>query len=319
MDYLYKKCPNPMNKRMTDEDRHIERVTFSCFIKQLGMIDNVLELIDALKSNKKPNISLYFKQMMEMIYKTRRTLKQQKQNSNTLKIQNGFLSDKIDENFDIYLESYMKKCIFLLNIEPSLKFNVEENQDLFSENLKKVTNLICSMSTLEDLYSMMMKANEAKGYISTSIALLSDLIISNKFKETTISSFDIFKKSDFFIQFFETLPETGEFKSPVIEAILERSIQYMFELQNEPAAVLTIATFIFNILQAIARKDKDFVLNKLSQIIQKVTKMENNPIYTRVLSLCTLYIFVMIKENPKLQSLDVVGHITSHIFPENNI
>ncbi|OHT07450.1 hypothetical protein TRFO_24349 [Tritrichomonas foetus] len=79
MDYLYKKVNNPLNKRLTDEDRWIDRLILSAFAKQLGVSSEIMYISLKVSQNETPIISHFIKQLMESIYRLRRILRQSKQ------------------------------------------------------------------------------------------------------------------------------------------------------------------------------------------------------------------------------------------------
>lgn len=50
---------------------------------------------------------------------------------------------------------------------------------------------------------------------------------------SALYAFDSFKLSDFFKHYIQTLPDMDKFKSPVVEAILETSLKYLFKYEKE--------------------------------------------------------------------------------------
>ena len=154
---------------------------------------------------------------------------------------------------------------------------------------------------------MMLKANEAKSHISVSIALLSDLVISNSFKES-------FKLNDFFKHYIQTLPDIDKFKSALVEAILKTSLEYMFKYEKEDSIVISISTFILNILNAITEKDQYFVLDKIHEILKKLAEHSNVLINRQMFVIFALKVDSMLLENPNLKSYEHFDQITNCIF-----
>lgn len=302
MDYLYRKCPNIMNKKLTTEDRHIERLTLSVFIKQLGLGSIVMDLVNDLMSEKQPMIHVYIKPVMEVLYRVRRNLKAVKQSSNTVQVQThnqvGAQTQNIDQNYDLFLDAFMKKCVFLIHIEPAIRFDITENESLFHDCMKNICNFICAPTTLHQIYALMEKASKARLSVTNGIALLSDILISNTFPTGTMYVINMIINRDTFSSYVDTIPASGKFNNAALEAVISNLVDVTKSINAERVTRFNAIMGVMNILRTVVKIDVDYFINTMKNILQMFNPdQERKGSLAPFISIVISFLYIICKDN----------------------
>ena len=184
MDYIYMKVNNPTNKRLTPEDRHQERILFAVFMKHLGFAITTRDLTLEIAANQKPILNHYIKQCISSIYKIRSQLKSCKQEymretEEARESGQTFQPQKLRDDFPKYQAEIRKKCIFLLHIQPCNRFRTDENEDVFSDMMKHITNFILSNDTLESYFHLLQDSFEIQKNVATGLGLINSVLQFN--------------------------------------------------------------------------------------------------------------------------------------------
>lgn len=209
-NFLYQKVPNRFNKRLNDHDKHFERIVFVALMKQLGLYHEIVNLHDNFskqnsqtqekETNNENNveeidndikldnndlvITHYMKQAMETVYRIRMILNVSKQQTRQLELaqQDEVLpnsTDSLNQNYPKYREEVMRKCIFLLHIEPCLRFLSESFEQAFSDFLKKLQSFMISEIPLDQYFTLISKSENSKINVSLGLELINDILSSD--------------------------------------------------------------------------------------------------------------------------------------------
>ena len=183
LDYLYSKISDQMKKMLTPEVRHVERFLLGAFAKQLGFTADLCQLSTQIIAKKTPEIPTFIRQTVQSVYKIRRVLKLSKQA--TIQYQNKFAegqeikpSPKIEENYNDYITTIMKKCVYLIHIQPCLR-QMENQESAFPLMLKKLSNFIISDITLELYFEEITSAKKAQDMISKGIRYITEIVTND--------------------------------------------------------------------------------------------------------------------------------------------
>jgi len=283
MDYLYKKVNNPLNKRLTDEDRHSERVVFAVFIKQLGVTGIAVELWKQLTDKKEPNLNHMIKQIVDAIYRIRRSLKAISQQSQTLKLQCEqnmvpFSPTKLEEDYDGYKRVYLKKCVFLLHIDSCSRYQGENPESVFSDMLKNVYNFLMSSVTIEKLFDLIQAAENARANVSTGLALINEAISKNELQISTTNLIDRFASTRAIIVYLLTLSGKSATSAPGFQSVLLLidHIRNLIISGNKEVQTNTLIVFYSNLINAISVHVPDRAFDLLYELVNEISVRKNS-------------------------------------------
>jgi hypothetical protein len=129
MNLLYQRVNNPLNRGLTSEDRRLERLLLAALMKQLGVSREETEIV----------LSHFLMQIISSIYTILRrliavgeahaTYRGQLRQSMTL------VAPPVEHDFPRYRDCLFKKGVFLLHIQPCLRFNSTEFEQSFPKML----------------------------------------------------------------------------------------------------------------------------------------------------------------------------------------
>lgn len=200
-DFLYSKLNNPLNKRLTTEQRHLERILMAAFMKQLGFSSELMEISIKLLTNETPVLTHIIRQSMESIYRIRRILRESQQATAQLAQKNKenaiqIPPSNITEDYFLYTRQITEKCIFLLHIQPCLRFQATDYEKSFSQSLKNLQNFITAPLSLEDYYKIIASADDAKRHERTSLTLINSILNNTDFRTWTFYLVERFASTD---------------------------------------------------------------------------------------------------------------------------
>ena len=181
IDFLYKKIPFKIRKKISDEERCIERFILASFSKQLGLTSDICNLnLEIVKGNE-PQIPVTIKQAVQAIYKVRGTIMLAKQSNN-------YHADKDKtanaQNYEEFITNIKKKCIYLIHIQPSLRLASDKETE-FPNVLKKLTSFITSEITLNNYFEIVENAEKARRTITYSVNFIKEIITNKAFPLST--------------------------------------------------------------------------------------------------------------------------------------
>jgi hypothetical protein len=182
MDFLYQKVSNMLNKKLTPENRRTERILLAALSKQLGLSGSLYELAAKVTSGEKNIVvSHLLRQVLEAIYRIRRRLMESRQRTQSRleqAEQTGLTSPAadIEEDFDRYVDEVFRKCVYLLHIQPSLRFSSSDVQTSFPELLKNVQTFILSPLTIAELLNTLSIARDLRGQVTLGLALMNAIL-----------------------------------------------------------------------------------------------------------------------------------------------
>ncbi|EAY09476.1 hypothetical protein TVAG_126370 [Trichomonas vaginalis G3] len=184
MDYIYAKVPDPSNKRLTPERKVIERLIFSSLLKNLGFTSFARELSLHLLTEEKPVLNHAVRQSALQIYRIRRQLEKSRQDWMKLKeeceqSQVPFKLNSLSEDYPNYLKELEKKCLFLLNIRPIKKKIVNENDKIFIQMCKNISDFLTTPVTLSDYFKLLETSQKIQKNITTGIGLINNVFDQN--------------------------------------------------------------------------------------------------------------------------------------------
>ena len=186
-DFLYSSVTCRINQTFSNDIRPIERIIFAAYMKQLGFSKDVLKLVQYLATNK-GNINTsnsstiltpFIKSSIETLYKIRTTIFLSYQSSRQIMNMNfesnsmSNSSPSLSTNFSAYKIEIFKKAIFLIHIQPCMRFqkgqtfnqtnqNVSIDFSIFSDYLKRIENFLISEITLEQYYALIIQTEETR-------------------------------------------------------------------------------------------------------------------------------------------------------------
>ena len=330
MDLLYKKVPNPMNRKLSPEEKHIERVTLAVYIKQLGLSGLILEIVSQLKANNTqlPLVNHIIKQIMESIYKNRRSLRAVKQTTNTLKIQAEenhvpFEPKSLEENYPLYLENYLRKCVFLIHIEPANRFATIDTEIEFPKMKKNIDSFIQSTSTLEDFFNIMKAASKARANTSAGLALINDLFTRNTVLICLLNIIDRLASTSSISTFINSL-ENSDKKTIVnnegfkyVQNIIE-TISTDIKSNNRLYQPNTLISFFLSLVYSLSKVTPDIVFDSLGNLIQNLYEQKGQmhpKILESYLTFIASNIYIVVDRDPKLKKSPQLEKLRNLLLP----
>jgi hypothetical protein len=86
--------------------------------------------------------------------------------------------ESLREDYPAYPDEVPKKCVFLLDIQPCLRFQSHDFESVFSDYLKHLQNFIVSETSLKEYFHLIISSGDAKRHISNGMDMMNLLLLS---------------------------------------------------------------------------------------------------------------------------------------------
>ena len=322
-NFLYETVPNRFSKKLTDSERHFERIVFAAFMKQLGLFQEVLYLQENLKSslkrkknfnskivqinddnddadddndndttsdeskknntkNRGPVITHYTKQIMEALYRVRMLLKMSKQATKQLEVdqQNDLVtpaSESLKQNFKKYREEIIRKCIFLLHIEPCLRFQWESFEKAFPDFLKRIQKFMVSEISLDQYIILISTSERSRLNVALGLELINDILMSNCEEFCKYYLIEKLASSSNFLTFLTAVSDDS-FNDAAKSCIstIEALLKLLNNLMKSNNCLNTQVVFYLNLILMIKKVEGNLIFESISNLISTISSLKNS-------------------------------------------
>lgn len=330
-DYLYKKVPDIMNKRLTDQDRHIERLVFLAYMKQLGFAAEVIDSNMKLISNEEPVLSHFVRGAMESVYRIRRNLKSSRQLSlqfqERLSTENSPLHPtRLQEDYQAYRQAIIDKCFFLIHIQPCIRYQQTDIDNAFPDIQKRIQVFICAEMTLDDCFKVISSAEAARKHISTGLQLINNILESNINRTCANFMLDRLAASESIMKYLSSLKVVSHDDNQNtgfsnVMKLLQLLSKMITEAEEEESLSNTMIVFYSNLVLTIGRMDIDSVFDPIINLFEQIlgnkrADSKNMNSYIALLSSC---LYALLSESqPNIRSLRF-DKLKNILFPEDSM
>ena len=182
MSFLYKKVNNVFNRQLKEEDIRLERLLLAALVKQLGFTSELTAIAQKLRDKENVTVVSHFvRQSMESIYRIRRKIRESKQITAQLQetLQNQATPTEqlsLMQQYDKYVAEIFKKAVFLLHIQPCLRFGAGDSDKSFSEMLKRLEKFLVSPLTVDEYFQTLLLSKQANIQVSIGMAFIIDML-----------------------------------------------------------------------------------------------------------------------------------------------
>ena len=295
INFLYTKVSNPMNKKLTSEDKQIEKLIFLAIIYQSGKTNEFIEIKKNLGSQIK--ISQELRQIVQSVYRIRSNLRSKKQK----------------EDQTEYIQSYKnieEKCHFLL------QYTSEKNQD------KEISNFINNNIQISEVILTQNRLKDVQINLSMFIQMI-DYIFMKGFPKSCLYSFLMYlsENSDI-LDSFELLIKYVTIDAKKAMSFIQNLLEYFTEMP--PNAFLS---FISIILIMISKSSKDphqshhIITDSLSILFGKMvlkSKDFHKKIYKSSITFLCYFYRILCDENLLIRDENKIT-VISTLLQETNI
>ncbi|OHT17504.1 hypothetical protein TRFO_02536 [Tritrichomonas foetus] len=304
MDYLYKKAPNPFNKKVSGKDRWIERLIIAAFTKQLGIASELLDISDRLEMGEQPVLSHFMKQLMEEVYRIRRKIRHFIQTAiQKLEIISNDCCcnccEPTENKSDDYVEQIIKKSIFLLYIEPFMRYESERFETSFTEILKQLQNFVSAEKSIEDHFGMIAISKELRKRVTNGISLINDYLNYNKTTNIWTS---------FLIEQIASNGSILNYLSSLKASSAHKSLSHIMKLLDHLQKMImdsTSSTFIVfyaNICLSVAKISPIDALKPIEILIEALRKKYNAQTFRSYMSFIFSGLIALSQTNPEIKN-----------------
>ena len=182
MDFLYEAVRNVGNKKLSAEEKRMDRLILAALMKQLGIGGELVYVFDMLLAGEKGMvISPYTKQIMHCIYMIRRELKFVKQKTRARVEDTAETDVPLTELYEDYVREIVRKCAFLVHIQPPLRFQSEDFTGNFGVMLGRIQAFLLSPVTIDTYFEALMTMSEARSHVSMGLSLSTEVLAECEF------------------------------------------------------------------------------------------------------------------------------------------
>ncbi|OHS92847.1 hypothetical protein TRFO_12199 [Tritrichomonas foetus] len=329
-DYLYTKVNSVMAKRkISEEDRHIERLFIVALMKQLGLSNEFCLLNFQILKGDKPVLSHYIKRIVDCTFLLRRIFAQARQKeaiSTTTSIQSQTASSLSTTNsrslsFSELKKAIIMKCLFLLHLEPCVKCNVNEFEKYFGELLNKIRTFITSNITLEEYFNLLDTSENAQRHAQNSLSSFTKILQIEKFSPLGDYLIQSIASTGIVSKFIETVEGYDIFKSS--EAYMDLIVllnilnDKIYKATNK-AAVVSFTILFLSISLSISKYSDDMIYVPMKRLIPNILEKKKNFFEDEFFSLIAFIVShfsLYHNEIPK----DFIKEIEFELFSENSV
>lgn len=326
MDYLYKKVNNPLNRRLTEEQRWIERLILGAFSKQLGVASDLFNISQQVAKQEVPVLSPFIKQILESIYKIRRnlTLSRQKTAQFRARCEQDMtppVTDKLEENYEEFMNQIIKKSVFLLHIQPCLQFQSVKFEEDFPLMLKNLTFFTTSTITVENYFKLITASNKSRKNIATGIQLIIDFLRTNKNVYCNSFLIDKFSSSGDIVNYLSTLEISSREKGiKLIVQLMEILRQFIInDDKASEGSSNSIVVLYANLILSIAKISTKDVFKPLSNLLEDLSKKHSGEVFRSYLSFLGSVMTILYETNSEFASSSEFLSLIRKLFPSQEI
>ena len=320
MAFLYKKAANPLNRKLKPEDIRLERLLLAALMKQLGFTSELLDITRKLAAGENVTVISHFaKQTMQVIYQIRRRLMESKQITAQLQetSQNNMVPIQpvsLEQQYDTYVDEVFKKAVFLLHIQPCLRFGSPEVDKSFPDMLKRLQHFLTSPATVDSYFESLQLADRARQQVSLGMVLISDML-----KRAECHTREIL---------LNQLAQSNAVKnlfSSTGASLFEQIKMFMNEIQNhvkhfDGVALNTLIVLILNLTKSLKNVDANLMLSEIVRVAQSIMHKES----LRADSLSKSLNFVMsvvlaLSRERQFVEHDLLKQLQTLVFPDGEI
>ena len=325
LNYLYKKAPNPFNKKLTLKDRWIERLIIASFSKQLGIVSELWEISEKLNENEQPVLSHFMKQVMVEVYRVRSKIKLATQRASELegillkekneeyrkKHKNRksgtmdeescccddccYFDDSVsceysinelslpEQNVEYFINQIIKKSVFLLHIEPFMRFESERFETSFTDILMKLQNFLTSSRSIESYFKIVMTSTQLRQKVHHGIIRINEYLChfnaSNVFSAYMIEKFAI---NGWITNYLFSL-KSSVYDKQDMEGIM-KLLQFT-QKEIIASSSCTLIVFFINICLSIAKISPDNTYQPILMLIDELRHQYKDDIFRSYVAL----------------------------------
>jgi hypothetical protein len=148
MAFLYKKYQPRQNRKLSAEQKRMDRMVLAALTKQVQMVKPLLELDKVASRGTKKRILLNsFERLLDVVF-------------------------FVGRSYPNLLQSVKQKCVFLLNVAPVLSHNEGQSPQRFSRFLLSLQNFIVADLSFPDLFKMAEAADDVRRQSVVGLALI---------------------------------------------------------------------------------------------------------------------------------------------------
>lgn len=284
-DFLCEACKTGRPPKQPPDSKKVEIVVFSCLIKQLGLTNKLFLESRSFMINRTCNASI-FKNVINSLYKIRIKInfsKQQTQSyDGTARNNTAQAPPTLLQQYDKFLEEIMKKAVFLLNVNPCLRFESSESASQ-SDMLNNLTLFLTSPSTTDVYLDIVESIIESFQHISTGFAIaqtiLRDSIANPAFMDCANCMIEHLAQNTSILQFLESNNSSrnrSDFQlNDQIVSFLNTLLDF-FKFAEEKESFSSSIVFMMNICMVIPMNEK--ILAAIDKLIDALIETRDNQI-----------------------------------------
>lgn len=315
-DYLYTKVKvRAFNIKLNEKDRYLERLVFFAFMRQLGFSNEVVELNNDLLSDQQPVLSHFIRMSVEGIYRIRRETRAVKQSA----IQNNDQQSLSD-----YLLNLKKKCIFLINIQPCIRFQQNDIDTIFPEFLKRIQTFLIGKLDINECFELIEEADNARKHISTGLKLVNDIIESKSMLDDLITfMLDRLSASESIMKYLSSLhfsttdpSENTGFKN--VMTLLNLLSKMIAEIPD-PSVTNTLIIFYSNFILTISKINPDAIHKPLEDLLIHLIEKKkyiSQQYFSSYMALVVSCVYAIFTESPHPSQASLFEMLKSILFPD---
>ncbi|OHS99808.1 hypothetical protein TRFO_33687 [Tritrichomonas foetus] len=324
-NFLYSSVPNRLSNRLSDDLRHIERVVFAVFMKQLGFSKEIFRISVNLLLNETPVLTNYVRLAMEMLYKIRTILYISRQATLQFISRNSKSNfqakkpDSIREDFEAYKNEVLRKCIFLLHIQPCLRFQNTSYETAFSDYLKRLENFIVSEISLEQYFNLINASEEARINSSLGLQMINTILTGNCYD---FCKYYLIEKlaSDQNLFSFLAILKDDSFSESCLHLLLNMLKIMLNLIQENDSSLNTVTVLYLNLILLVQNLCENRIFHPISHLVSLVIKKKNdlqNDIFQSYMALISSFLYIIWTKDKIFGSDERFFRIFSRIIPEN--
>ena len=322
MAFLYKKAANPLNRKLKPEDIRLERLLLAALMKQLGFTSELLDITKKLAVGENVTVISHFaKQTMQVIYQIRRRLMESKQMTAQLQAtsQNNMVPVQpvsLEQQYDKYVDEVFKKAVFLLHIQPCLRFGSPEVDKSFPEMLKRLQHFLASPATVDSYFESLRLADRARQQVSLGMALISDMLKRAECHTREILVNRLAHSSAVRNLFSSTSPSGSLFDQI---KIFVREIQSHVR-DFDGVTLNTLIVLILNLTKSLKNVDTNLMLSEIVRVAQSILDKGSLPAGKMSMTLNVVMAAVLaVVQEKRLAGQELLKQLQTLVFPDDKV
>jgi len=326
--HMYTAVPNRFNKRLTAEHMHFERVVFAAFMKQLGFVTEVWSFCTAVDRGEAPVVTHYMKLVMEALYRIRGMMSLSKQETSQFRerrerdASSNEMPGSLRENYPAYRDEVLKKDIYLLHIQPCLRFSNQDYEKAFSVYLKHLERFMVSATCIKDYFQLIEASEEAKNGVCRGLMLVKEVLASAR-AECRTFAIDMLASRARFLSFLLGLSgdssedDAGTYQT-TISGLLKSLVDKMVPGENVSAQIV----FFLDLVMAAKEMNLAEALHPLSRLWERLDQIKphiTQPQWRSYRVFVAAAMYVMYEQQPEIASHDAFATLVAKIMPSGEL